>query len=149
MAKEKKPELFELIPDPENIDIDNLGKEGVVTSDTFNTAKKLLRDLKSLITGTVFEQHSFNHLRCIWINGVLKPINAYWKYVLEDSLESIPRIYRVTVDLSGIILAYHKEFSLLCNYPKGHGEQFCEWMKKNHPGYYLFCSERVNGFSKT
>ena len=60
------------------------------------------------------------------MGGVLKEINKYLKNRLSDSLESIPGVFRVTVDLKNIIIAYHKEFSLTCNYPKGHGEIFCD-----------------------
>ena len=139
-------ELLTKIPHPNMIDINNLGNGGVVTSDTCNAAKKVLQMLvNKTIEGEVYEQHCCHHLRNIWINGILKAINRHLKGSLEESLHLIPRIYRVTVDLNGIILAYHKEFSLLCNYPKGHGELFCDWMKKHYPGFYLFRSERVNG----
>ena len=137
--------LINHIPHPDGIDIKHLGLHGTLTSDTCNAAKATLSHLQDTIQGISYVQHCFNHLRCIWINGVLKSINAHLKQSLHDSLECIPQIFRVSVDMSKIILAYHKEFSLLCNYPKGHGEKFRLWMKKNHPGYYLFRSERSNG----
>ena len=48
-------------------------------------------------------------------------------------------------DLLQIIRAYHKEFSLCCNYPKGHGELFLDWVKKNYPNEFLMHAERASG----
>ncbi len=44
--------------------------------------------------------------------------------------------------LSNKIRAVDKEFSLLANYPKGHGEIFLNWMRANHPGELLVHVER-------
>jgi len=47
--------------------------------------------------------------------------------------------------MSAIIRAVDKEFSLSANYPKGHGKQFLEWMRKYHPGALLLHVERASG----
>ena len=44
--------------------------------------------------------------------------------------------------MSALIRAFDKEFSLAANYPKGHGEEFKEWIKSNHPGELLLQAER-------
>ena len=38
---------------------------------------------------------------------------------------------RVSPDLAHMICAFHKEFSLTANYPKGHGDR--DWMIKRYP----------------
>ena len=48
-------------------------------------------------------------------------------------------------DLSHVIRAFHKEFILTANYPKGHGEKFLEWMIKNYPKAFLMHAERATG----
>jgi hypothetical protein len=37
-----------------------------------------------------------------------------------------------------VLRAIDKEFSLPANYPKGHGDMFLHWLKRNHPGACLF-----------
>ena len=63
---------------------------------------------------------------------------------LEDSLEEIRSFLRVNPDLAQVIRAYHKEFSLTVNYPKGHGECFRAWMVKKYPKEYLMHAERAS-----
>ena len=48
-------------------------------------------------------------------------------------------------DLAHVIRAYHKEFSLTANYPKGHGELFRNWIIKNYPLEFLLHAERATG----
>lgn len=65
--------------------------------------------------------------------------------ILEDSLDNIASFLRVSPDLAHVIRAYHKEFSLTANYPKGHGELFCNWIIKNYPLEFLLHAERATG----
>ena len=48
-------------------------------------------------------------------------------------------------DLAHVIRAFHKEFSITTNYPKGKGEKFLEWMIKNYPKEFLMHAERATG----
>ena len=48
-------------------------------------------------------------------------------------------------DLDHVIRAFHKEFSLTVNYPKGHGEKFLEWIIKNDPNAFLMHAEQATG----
>ena len=148
MAEKEFPgrvDLLSLIPDPENLDITNFKDGGVITTDTCATALKVTRLLTDKIGGTTYTLPCMHHLRCIWINGVLKAIDSYLRNLLKQSLDEIEFNLCVTYDLSTIIRAYHKEFSLLCNYPKGHGEVYFGWVKENYPEFYLFRAERANG----
>ena len=66
------------------------------------------------------------HLRNVWINGVAKAVNKYLTEFLQESLEKFSSFLRVSPDLAHVLRAFHKEFSLTANYPKGHGEKFLE-----------------------
>ena len=67
------------------------------------------------------------------------------KGLLEDSLDNNAHFLRVSPDLAQVIRAYHKEFSLTANYPKGHGELFRQWIIKNYPLEFLLHAERATG----
>ena len=90
-------------------------------------------------------QDYFHHLRNTWINGIAKSVSAFTKDYLSNSLENISSFLRISPDLAHIIRAYHKEFSLTSNYPKGHGELFWDWTIKNYPMEFLLHAERANG----
>ena len=140
-----RPDLLDLIPEPESINTDKLGKDGVLTTDTCNTAQKIRRILVEYIGGTIHEQDCMHHLRNVWVNGVAKAVNSYLKDFLEESLDNIASFLRVSPDLAQVIRAFHKEFSLTANYPKGHGEKFRDWMIKNYPTEFLMHAERATG----
>ena len=143
-----RPELLEYIPTSDQIDINKL-IEGTTSTDTCNTAQKLRRILVEHISsnydGVVYEQDCMHHLRNVWINGVSKAVSAYLYEYLEDSLEKISSFLRISPDLAHIIRAFHKEFSLTANYPKGHGEKFRDWMIEKYPNEYLMHTERATG----
>jgi len=86
-----------------------------------------------------------HHLRNVVVNGAAKAVSSFLNTYLEDSLDEISSFLRVSPDLAHVIHAYHKEFSLTANYPKGHGELFREWVMKNYPQEYLMHAERSNG----
>jgi hypothetical protein len=47
--------------------------------------------------------------------------------------------------MSAIIRAVDKEFSLLANYPNGHGKLFLEWIREYYPGVLLLHVEQAAG----
>ena len=81
----------------------------------------------------------------MWISGGSKAINKYMKNFLEDSLDNISSFLCVSPDLSHVVCAFHKEFSLTTNYHKGHGENFRDWMIKHYPYEFLIHAERASG----
>ena len=143
-----RSDLLELIPDMSSIDISKL-TDGAVTTDTCNSARKARRILVEIVSqidgGVVHEQDCFHHLRNVWINGAAKAVSRFLKEYLSDSLDEISSFLRVSPDLAHIIRAYHKEFSLTSNYPKGHGELFRDWIIKNYPMEFLLHAERAAG----
>ena len=62
---------------------------------------------------------------------------------LNESLDYISSYLIVSPDLAHVIRAFHKEFSITSNYPKGHGEQFRTWMMKRYPNEFLMHAERA------
>jgi hypothetical protein len=141
-----RPDLLDMIPAPDGISIKKLNK-GTINTDTCNAAQK---DRRLLVQEagddvTIYQQDCMQHLRCVWINGVSKAINVFMRAFLNDSLEEISSFLRVSPDLMHVIIAYHKEFSLTANYPKGHGEQFLAWVRKHYPNEFLLHTERANG----
>jgi len=74
-----------------------------------------------------------------------KKLTVSLNILLRSSLDIIVPKLHVTASILAIIRAVDKEFSLLANYPKGHGELFLEWMRTNHPGELLLHVERAAG----
>ena len=140
-----RPDLVELIPHPDEIDVCKLGMGGVINTDTCNAARETRRLLVEHVGGVTYEQDCCQHLRNVWINGVAKAVYSFVGDMLEDSLDNISSFLRISPDLSQLIRAFHKEFSLTANYPKGHGEHFRTWMIDKHPKEFLMHAERALG----
>ena len=64
---------------------------------------------------------------------------------MKEDLELIDSRLRVTTNFDMVLRAVDKEFSLCCNYSKGHGNEFNAWMKEYHPGALLFQVESGSG----
>ena len=113
-------------------------------TDTCNGAQKLCRILVSHVT-RAYDLDCMNHLRNVWFGGVEKSLTKHLNEILRSSLDEIDSNLQVSSSISAIIRAIDKEFSLSANYPKGHGELFKVWMKKNYPMALLFHVERAAG----
>ena len=151
------PTIIHDIPPASAMNIGKLGYDGAVTSDTCNSARKTRRLLVDQITDAalvlsdepsninVLEVDCWNHLRHVWLGGMMKTMSSFLKEKLQDELEIIDSRLRVTPNIDMILRAVDKEFSLCANYPKGHGEIFGKWMNDNHPGTLLLHVERASG----
>ena len=141
-------DLLHMIPTPNGIDISKLGNGGALSSNTCNSARKTRRILVELIEnqdGIVHEVDYVQHLWCVWFIGTAKALSTFLTTYLEDSLKEISSFLCVNAYLAQVIRAYHKEFSLTANYPKGHGERFHAWMIKKYLKEYLMHAERASG----
>ena len=58
-----RPDLLDMIPQPDRINIDKLGEGGTITTNTYNAAQKVCRFLVEHINGHVNEQDCVQHLR--------------------------------------------------------------------------------------
>jgi hypothetical protein len=120
------------VPSPAGIDISKLGNGGVIMTDTCNTAQKVRRILVDQIADA-YELDCMNHLRNVWLGNVEKALSTYLNAILDTSLDEINPQLWITASISAVIRAVDKEFSLSSNYPKGHGELFCEWICEHYP----------------
>ena len=67
----------------------------------------------------------YNTSAVFWFNGASKAVSVFLTTYPEDIIEEISSLLRVSLDLVQVLRAYHKEFILTANYPKGHRERFC------------------------
>jgi hypothetical protein len=86
----------------------------------------------------VLEGDCWNHIRNVWFGRVTNGVTNFLKVKLKDDLEAIDARLRVVPDMSLILRACDKEFSLCANYPKGHGDMFKEWIMRCYPRAILF-----------
>ena len=133
----------DLVPSPDAIDIAKL-EDGVITTDTCNSAQKFRRLIIEQIPGA-YEYDCMNHLRNVWFGNMEKALTKSLNTLLRDSLDEIDSKLRVSASISAIVRAIDKEFSLSANYPKGHGALFAEFMLEYHPGALLLHVERASG----
>ena len=93
----------------------------------------------------VLQQDCHHHMRNVWIGALTKRLSNYLNEVLACDLDAIDFRLRVSTMIDAVLRAVDKEFSLPANYPKGHGDQFKHWLKKNHPGALLVPVQRTSG----
>jgi hypothetical protein len=150
------------IPSAEAIHLSKLC-DGIITTDTCNSARLLSSLIKDAVTQAVGEkisgcdgnpdderikvytQDCHNHMQNVWIGAVTKRLSSYLNEILASDLEAIDFRYRVSTMFEAVLCAIDKEFSLPANYPKGHGDMFLHWLKENHPGALLVPVERTAG----
>jgi hypothetical protein len=53
---------------------------------------------------------------------------------MKNDLDLLPPHLRVTCYLSELARQVDKECNVTCNYPKGHGNEYCDWKEEFHPG---------------
>ena len=134
------PDLIEMLPSPDEINITKLGVHaGLIMTDSCNAAQKARHLLQHKIGGVVYELDCHHYLlRNVWIKGMELSVSSYLRVIVTDSLEKIPPELRVTCVYSAIARAWDKFFSLCANYPKGQGEHFAAWLRVNKPGTPLY-----------
>jgi hypothetical protein len=157
VTEEMYPDFQHDIPDKSEMSISKLAKGGLLTSDTCNTARKIRLLLCEKIEEAarekglpedeinVLEGDCWNHLRNVWLGGMIKCLNKYLNTALQDELEAIDSRLRVSTSMDSVLRAVEKEFSHCANYAKGHGDQFYHWMGHNHPGAQLWPVEKASG----
>ena len=57
-----------------------------------------------------------------------KVLSKYLAGLMREDLEHIDSMLRVTTNFDMVLQAVDKEFSLNCNYCKGHIDEFNTWM---------------------
>ena len=155
-----RDDLMKYLPLAAQLNITKLIGGGSMMTDTCNAAK-LVRKL--LIEGikqvareegyteeevVLFEQDCWRHLANVWFGAVMAQMSKTLDEVLEADLKEIPFQLRVGTDIIQILRATEKYFGGTCNYHKGDGRMFTNWMGRNHPGSYLFPLARACGGSR-
>ncbi len=64
---------------------------------------------------------------------------------MREDLKLIPNHLCVTCHLSEILIQVDKEYNLTANYPKGHGDDFHDWLCRYHPLLRRLPTVRVCG----
>ena len=71
------PDLIEMVPSPDDIDIKKLGDHaGHIMTDSCNAAQKARRLLQHKIGGNVYELDCHHHLRNVWIKGMEQSVSS-------------------------------------------------------------------------
>ena len=74
-----------------------------------------------------------------------KELSKLINKILAEELEAIESHLIVSTSIDAVLCAVDKELSLCANYPKGHGELFCDWIYHNQPGSLLLHVDRASG----
>ena len=93
----------------------------------------------------VLQQDCHHHLRNVWFGAITKRLSAYLDDLLAADLDAINFRYCVSTKMDAVLRAIDKEFSLPANYPKGHGDHFKHWLKREHPGTLSVPVHRTSG----
>ena len=137
------PDEIHVLPTDNTIDISKMGYGGTIATDTCNSARKIRRVLVERIGGNIHKMDCMHHLRNVWFGGVERALTCHLNVFLK--VDNIDKNLRVSASMTALIRAFDKEFSLAATYPKGHREEFKEWIKSNHAGELLLHIERSFG----
>ena len=113
------PDLLDMIPSPDSIDINKIGESVTINTDTCNAARKVQHLLVKAIDGCVNEQDCMQHLQNMWINGVAKAVSKFMNGFLEDSLDNISPFLRVSPELAMSSVLSTRSLSLIPTIQKG------------------------------
>ena len=137
--------ILNMIQPPDSIEINKLGNNGTINTNTCNDACKVRSLLVKSIDGCVNKQECMQNLRNVWINGVAKYVSKFMNGLIEDSLDNISPFLRVSQNLENVIYDFHKDFSLDDNYKKLHREKFRDWMINKYPNELIMNTKRASG----
>ncbi len=85
------PELNEIIPSPDGIDIKKLGEHaGLIMTDSCNAVQKVRCLLQHKIGGIIFKLDCHHHLCNVCIEGMEQSVSCFLHVVIFDSLEKMP-----------------------------------------------------------
>ena len=90
----------------------------------------------------------WHHLRNVWFGAVIDQLGGHLANILGDDLGEIHWSLRVNTDVGCVLIAVEKYFGQSANYAKGKGSMFTDWMRRYHPGAYLYPVSRACGGSR-
>ena len=136
-----RQKLIDMILQSQALTLAKLANNGMVSTDTCNTARKTRRLLCDAIRKFAIEQglgeesinimvnDCWNHLHNVWFGAVIKELSSHLDEVLQEYLSNIHPILRVTTDPSNIFRAIEKFFGETANYAKGSGAMYYDYMR--------------------
>ncbi len=141
--------LINMIPQSNELTLTKLAKDGMVSTDTCNTAHKTQRLLSELIRKLCFEKRMqdktnvlandcWNHLQNVWFCAIVNELSSYLGEVLQNDLNEIHPILRVTTDPNAIFWAIEKVFGETANYAKRSGSMYYDYMRTYNPKSYHY-----------
>jgi hypothetical protein len=134
-------DLINMIPQSNELTLTKLAKDGMVSTDTCNTARKTQRLLCEVIRKLCFEKwlmqdeinvlenDCWNHLQNVWFGAVVKEPSSHLGKELQNDLNEIHQILRVTTDPNAIFWAIEKILGETANYTKGSGSKYYDYMR--------------------
>ena len=93
----------------------------------------------------LFQGSCHNHLRNTWMDHIETYMAGKLEEHLKNNLELIPLNLRVACRLSELLIQIDKEYNFSANYPKGHGDEFDDWLHRYFPGRRFLPVIRVCG----
>jgi hypothetical protein len=136
--------LLQLIPKPETFYIAWL-LGGIIKHDTCDTVQSLGYKLEDMIFAIAKENNMpsnklklyqgdcHNHTWCVWFGHISNYLGHKLEEHLREDLKLIPNQLHDTCCLSKILIQVDKEYNLTANNPKGHGDDFNDWLCQYHP----------------
>eukprot|EP00956_Cyclotella_meneghiniana_P001704 scaffold1864_cov60-Cyclotella_meneghiniana.AAC.3 len=93
----------------------------------------------------IHTSYCWQHLRNVWFGAVETALNNTLVNQLEESLASIPSMYRVDMDIVTFYRGVEKMVGGTANYAKGSGKEFEFYKGEFHPTIYLYPLTRACG----
>ena len=85
------PDLKEMVPSPDNIDISKLGNHaGIIMTDSCNATQKARHLLQHKIGGNAHVLDCYHHLYNVLIKGMEQSVSSFLHVIITNSLEKIP-----------------------------------------------------------
>jgi hypothetical protein len=129
-----RQDLLDMIPQSQALTSAKLANDGMVSTDTCNTARKtrclLCKAIRTVAIEQGFREESinvmendcWNHLRNFWFGAVIKELSSHSDEVLKDNLSEIHPILRVTTNPSNIFRAIESFLEKLQITPRDRGQ---------------------------
>ena len=122
VTEREYPEFVDMIPRPEDIDLDKLVGGGIMT-DTCNAARSMNEKLSAEVNGVTHNLLCWNHILNVHVKNVLDSLTEFLRTLFSDRLDEIAPEFRVSPGFITFARAFDKMFSLcdLCQLPQGMG----------------------------
>jgi hypothetical protein len=146
-----------MIPQSNELTLTKLAKDGMVSTNTCNTAHKTHRLLCEVIRKLCFEKvltqeeknvlenDCWNHLRNVWFGAIVNELRSHLGKVLQNDLNEIHPILRVTTDPNAIFWAIEKFVGETANYTKGSGSMYYDYMRTYNSKLHYYQIMRALG----